>query len=177
MEEKMVFAGFGGQGVLFMGKLLAHAGMLAGKNVTWIPSYGPEMRGGTANCSVIISDNRIGSPTVDEPTIAVVMNGASFDKFVDKVKPDGDLFVNSSIVDRTTDRNDINIIKINANDLAYDNFQTSKLANVIVLGHLLAKKNILNKEIIFKAIDEMVGEKRPEMVEINKRAIELGMSV
>jgi len=175
VEERMIFAGFGGQGVLFAGKLLAYAGMVGDKNVTWIPSYGPEMRGGTANCSVIISDNRIGSPTVDKPTLTVVMNGASFDKFVGEVESGGFLFINSSIVDRIPERDDINIVEITANKLANDNFNSVKLANMVIIGSVLAKINIVDKELVFRALEEMVGRKRPEMVEVNKKAIELGM--
>jgi 2-oxoglutarate ferredoxin oxidoreductase subunit gamma len=176
MEHRLIFAGFGGQGVLFAGKLLAHAGMLDDKYVTWIPSYGPEMRGGTANCAVVISDKRIGSPVVDKPDLAVVMNKASFDKFHPKVKSGGSLIINTSIVKDEKYRDDINVIEVPANDLA-EECGSIKVANMIIVGSVNAGLNLLPIEKIFEALEDEVGNKRPELLPVNKDAVKMGMKL
>jgi len=169
---KYILAGFGGQGVLFIGKVLAQAGMLAKKNVTWIPAYGPEMRGGTANCSVIISDQKIGSPTVGRPDIAVVMNNASFAKFLPTVVPGGTLYVNSSMVTELGDREDINIVRLPVNDIAYELGQ-AKVANIVMLGAMQVRTPVLGEAIVIEALTEL-GGKKPELAELNGRAFRAG---
>ena len=129
METSIVISGFGGQGVLFAGQLLAYAGMDAGRHVTWIPSYGPEMRGGTAHCVVIISDEPIGAPTVARPDVAIVLNQPSFDKYVPLVKPGGLLVVNSSLIEAETERRDIDVVHVPANAIA-EEWGTAKMLNM-----------------------------------------------
>jgi 2-oxoglutarate ferredoxin oxidoreductase subunit gamma len=175
MEFSVVFAGFGGQGVLFSGRVLAQAAMMAGKDVTWITSYGPEMRGGTANCAVKISDKKIGAPVITNPSVAVVMNKASFDKFAPSVNNDGLLIVNTSIVKDVEYPKGIKILEVKANDIAHE-LGNDGTANMVVLGALIKATNILSKEEIFKALDEIIGEKRPHLLPINKKSIEAGMN-
>lgn len=175
MEFSVIFAGFGGQGVLFSGKILAQAAMMAGKNVTWITSYGPEMRGGTANCSVKISDKKIGAPVISNPKVAVVMNRASFEKFAPKVEPGGLLIVNSSIVKDVDYPSNVNTLIIPANEIAHE-IGADGAANMVVLGALIEKTNILTKDEIFTAIDEVVGEKRPQLIPLNQKAVEAGIN-
>ena len=131
--HKIVLAGFGGQGVLSLGQILAYAAMAEGKEVTWLPSYGPEMRGGTANCSVIIADKPIASPIVSNPTLLVAMNGPSLDKFADKVTPGGVILVNSSLIAQKVERKDVRVYYVPANEMALD-LGTAKAANIIMLG-------------------------------------------
>ena len=170
---KYIFAGFGGQGVLFAGKVTAQAGMLADRQVTWIPAYGPEMRGGTANCSVIISDKRIGSPTVAKPDIALVMNTASYHKFSGSVVSGGTLYVNSSIVPEFTAREDIRTVRVPVNDIAHQIGDT-KVANIVMLGVIQALTPSVPDAVLAKALMELAG-KRPELAELNLRAINMGM--
>ncbi len=176
MEHRLIFAGFGGQGVLFTGKLLAHAGMLDDKFVTWIPSYGPEMRGGTANCAVVISDKRIGSPVVDKPDLAVVMNKASFDKFHPRIKIGGTLIINTSIIKDEKYRDDINVVEVPANDMA-EECGSVKAANMIIAGSVNASLRLLPVEKVFEALENEVGKKRPELLPVNKEAIQMGMKL
>jgi 2-oxoglutarate ferredoxin oxidoreductase subunit gamma len=170
---KYLFAGFGGQGVLFIGKVMAQAGMIAKRQVTWIPAYGPEMRGGTANCSVIISNKRIGSPTVGKPDIALVMNEASYQKFLANVVPGGTLYVNSSIVPELPGREDIKIVRVPVNDIAHE-LGESKVANIVMLGVIQAITPSLEDAIIVKALVELAG-KKPELAELNSRAFNAGV--
>jgi len=174
-ETRITFAGFGGQGVLFTGKVVSYAGLLDGKEVSWMPSYGPEMRGGTANCGVCISDKLIGTPVVTEPDILVAMNAPSFDKFIDSVKPGGKVIVDSSLVDRETDRTDVEVFKIPATQLSKDE-DLSKLANMILLGKLLAVSGFTSEETLKTALEKSVPERNRHLVEPNMRAIKLGAS-
>ena len=172
---RLILAGYGGQGVLFMGKVLAQAGMTAGKHVSWIPSYGPEMRGGTANCSVVISDKKIGSPTVGKPDIAIVMNTASFERFVDTVIPGGTLYVNSSIVvenQQIPSREDIQIIYVPVNEMAHD-LGNDQVANIIMLGALQAITPVVSDDVFNKAMQELAG-KKPGLAELNAQALKAG---
>lgn len=173
MTEKMIFAGFGGQGVMFLGKMFAYAGMLEDKHVTWIPSYGPEMRGGTANCSVIVSDEEIGEPVVVKPTVLVAMNEPSLGRFLPSLQPGGLLVINSSLIDATPDRDDIRVLRIPANDLAREVGQAG-VANVVVLGALLRHLDIVSKESIVEAIKKNSPAGRPEVLETNLRALQAG---
>ncbi len=172
----MIFAGFGGQGLLFMGKVLAYTGMLLDKQVTWIPSYGPEMRGGTANCSVIISDEEIASPIVNRPDILVAMNKPSLDKFGSDVKDGGIIFVNTSIIKDVPEFKNCEVIEIPANDLAME-IGNVKSANMIVLGALLQKLNTITIEDVLKALTEIVPAGREKILELNKKAIEKGLNL
>lgn len=170
--KKYILAGFGGQGVLFIGKLLAQAGMQAGRQVTWIPSYGPEMRGGTANCSVIISEKKIGSPTVGKPDIALVMNEASYNKFLGKVIPGGILYVNSSLIPDQAGRPDIRIIRVPANEIAHS-LGGDAVANIVMLGAMQAVTPSLPDEILEGVLKDLAG-KKPELAELNLRALKAG---
>jgi len=169
---KYIFAGFGGQGVLFVGKVMAQAGMLSKQQVTWIPAYGPEMRGGTANCSVIISNKRIGSPTVAKPDIALVMNAASYHKFNSSVVPGGTLYVNSSMVPELPCRADIRIVRVPVNEIAHE-LGEAKVANIVMLGAIQAITPTVSDEILEKALMELAG-KKPELAELNIRALNAG---
>ncbi|HZW83652.1 MAG TPA: 2-oxoacid:acceptor oxidoreductase family protein, partial [Candidatus Deferrimicrobium sp.] len=167
-----ILAGFGGQGVLLVGKAIAQAGMLAGKKVTWIPAYGPEMRGGTANCSVIISDKKIGSPTVAKPDVALVMNTASYEKFLGSVLPGGTLFVNSSIIPELKARDDIKIYRVPVNDIAHE-LGNAKVANIVMLGVMQALAPSVPDEVMDQALMEL-GGKKPALAELNARALAAG---
>lgn len=170
METSIVISGFGGQGVLLAGQLLAYAGMDAGKNVTWIPSYGPEMRGGTAHCVVIISDNPIGAPIVNRPDIAVVLNQPSYDKYEKLVKPGGLLVVNSSLVDVHPSRDDIDVVQIPANAIA-EEWGTAKMMNMAALGALLASRPVLPLEVVKQALVDHLPATKQHLVEANLKVI------
>ena len=174
MNEKYLFAGFGGQGILFSGKVLAYKGLTDGKNVSWLPSYGPEMRGGTASCSVIVSDNPIGSPIVSNPEILIAMNLPSLDAYEDKVTSGGMIFVDSSLVDRKVKRTDVKAFYVPATKLASDN-GIPTLANMIIMGKVLAETNGFNDENgVRNALTKVISAKRADMLEINLNAMKLG---
>ena len=157
MMKQFIFAGFGGQGMLLIGKFLAMACMLDGKHVSWLPSYGPEMRGGTANCSVTVSDEPVGSPLVDMADCIVAMNRPSLDKFECKVKPGGVLVINSSIIDRKAERDDIKVVYCDAQRIAED-IKNPKGANVAILGSLMAAEPIVSDELMAEAIRIELGD-------------------
>jgi len=170
MEERIIIAGFGGQGVMAMGQLLTYSGMLEEKYVSWLPSYGPEMRGGTANCNVIISTDSIGSPVVVEATTALVLNKPSLDKFEKSVVPGGRLFINSSLIDRESNRNDINVYYIPANDIAGE-LGNNRVANMVMLGAYLEITKTVDVESIYKAFPEVFGASKAHLLPINKEAL------
>ncbi len=175
LDEQVIIAGFGGQGVMMMGKLLAHAGMIEHRHVTWLPSYGPEMRGGTANCHVIVSEHQIGSPVIAESTATIAMNLPSLDKFERVVKPGGLLLINSSLVERTPTRTDVNILEIPVNDMA--NQQGSlRVANMVMLGAYVALSHVVKKETIIAALQEVLGATKQHLLGINVRALEEGIA-
>ncbi|MBE2222721.1 MAG: 2-oxoacid:acceptor oxidoreductase family protein [Anaerolineae bacterium] len=176
METSIVISGFGGQGVLFTGQLLAYAGMDNDKHVTWIPSYGPEMRGGTANCTVIVSDDPVGSPLVAEPDVAVVLNLPSFEKYEGLVKPGGLLVVNSSIVNAETLRNDIEVVSVPANQIA-DELGSVKMMNMAALGALLAKRPFLTLSQVKQALDDHLPARKADLLEANKLVLQKGYEV
>ena len=151
MKKEFIFAGFGGQGMLLIGKFLAMACMLDGKHVSWLPSYGPEMRGGTANCSVIVSDAPVASPLVDKADVVVAMNRPSLDKFESHVKPGGTLVINSSLIDRKAERDDIDVVYCDATRIA-EEVGNPKGANVAILGALLQKAPVCSDELMGEAI-------------------------
>jgi 2-oxoglutarate ferredoxin oxidoreductase subunit gamma len=173
MQTEIIFAGFGGQGVLFGGQLLAYAGMDEGKEVTWIPSYGPEMRGGTANCTVVISDEEIGSPMVRNPQAVIAMNRPSLDKYEPLVKPGGVLIINTSMVDRKATRKDIKVIEVNANEEA-EKLGDQKMANMVLLGALLANLPFLPPQSIEKALKAHLPERHQKLLPKNYEALHLG---
>ena len=170
MVEKNIFAGFGGQGVLLMGQLLAAAGMMEGKHTTWVPSYGPEMRGGTANCSVMLSDEEIDSPLITRPTSLIVMNRPSLEKFEDKVVPGGSIFVNSSMIDVKVKREDVNAYYVPCNDLAAE-LGNNKVANMIMLGAYLGKSKCVDVETVLDALLEKLGQKKAKLIPLNREAL------
>ena len=174
MTKEFIFAGFGGQGMLLIGKFLAMACMLDGKHVSWLPSYGPEMRGGTANCSVIISDEDVASPMVDMADVIVAMNLPSLDKFENKVRPGGLLIVNNSIIDRKVERTDIDVVYCNAMHIA-EEVNNPKGANVAILGALMGKAPIVSLDKMMEAIKIELGEKKLRFLEGNKAALMAGM--
>ncbi len=165
-----MIAGFGGQGILFFGKLLAYSGMLEGKEVTWFPSYGAEVRGGTANCTVIISDEMIGSPVVRNPEILLVMNEASLKKFQQRVKKNGLLMFDSSLIRDPELRSDINVIGVPASEIAAS-IGSTKYANMVMLSALLAEMGILNEKSAAGALEELTPQKRRKSLDANKEAI------
>lgn len=174
--HEYLIAGFGGQGVLFTGKLLANIGLVSGKQVTWMPSYGPAMRGGVCNCSVCISDSLIGSPVVHIPQTLICMNGPSFDKFVPAVKKGGVAFIDSSIVDDKYAKDDITCHYVPATKLASDNGLPTNLGIVVMLGKMLKEAGLTDMGIIKKAIEESVTSTKSELVDNNIKAIELGFN-
>ena len=173
MTYEILLAGFGGQGILFAGKLLAYCALFEGKEISWLPSYGPEMRGGKCNCSVCISDEPIGSPQVLEPDLLVVLNGPSFEAFVPNVKPGGKVFADSSMIDAKTDRTDIETFYIPATQLADDN-NLAKGANIVLLGKLLHETGIFTFETVRKALEKNTPAKRAHTIANNMRALQLG---
>ena len=175
MTNQILLAGFGGQGILFMGKLLAYFGLYDDKEVSWLPSNGPEMRGGTCNCSVCISDDPIGSPLVDEPNILIVMNTPSYDKFINSVTEGGIAIIDSSLIESKCDRTDISCFYVPATTLANEN-GLKGMANIILLGKLLKETGLTSPETVKKAMEKVIPPKRANLIETNLKAIELGMS-
>ena len=169
MKKEFIFAGFGGQGMLLIGKFLAMACMLDGKHVSWLPSYGPEMRGGTANCSVIVSDDPVASPLVDMADVVVAMNRPSLDKFEAHVKPGGVLVINSSLIDRKAERTDIKVVYCDANRIA-ESVGNPKGAN----GALLQKAPVVDDEKMSEAIRIELGERKAKFLPGNMKALQAG---
>ncbi|AEH51886.1 2-oxoacid:acceptor oxidoreductase family protein [Pseudothermotoga thermarum] len=174
MTHSFIIAGFGGQGVMLMGQILAQAAMIEGKNVTWFPSYGPEMRGGTANCTVVISDEPVASPVVENPLELVVMNIPSLLKFEPKVKPSGYLFVNSSVVDRKPTRNDIQVFEIPVNDLA-EKLGNARVANMVMLGAVVQVTKCVKLDAVVEAIKYKLSSRGEQIVDLNIKAIYEGV--
>lgn len=173
MQKEIIIAGFGGQGILFAGKALAYTGMKNDYAVSWLPSYGPEMRGGTANCSVIISDAMIGSPLVTEATDVIAMNGPSFDKFEMAVVPGGTMYYDSSLISSKHKRTDISYVGIEATKIATDN-NMGKLANMLMIGKFIKESKAFTFEQLFDCIKGLTPKSKPELFEVNKKAIEMG---
>ena len=175
MTSEIILAGFGGQGILFAGKVLAYCGLTASKELSWLPSYGPEMRGGTANCSVCISDQPIGSPLVLEPNLLIAMNIPSYDKFIGTVKPGGKAFIDSTLIDEKTERTDIEAFYVPATQLAADN-NLNGMANIILLGKLIKETGLFDMELIRKALEKCIPPKKANLIESNLKAIEIGFN-
>jgi len=173
MKSEIISAGFGGQGVLLLGQLVAYAGMVEDRNVSWLPSYGPEMRGGTANCSVIVSSDPVGSPVVTEADAVLVLNKPSLDKFEGTLKPGGKLFINSSLINQKASRDDVDAYYIPANDIAAK-LGTGKAANMVMLGAYVAATGAVKKENIIKALAHIFGEKKAHLIPLNEKAFDEG---
>jgi 2-oxoglutarate ferredoxin oxidoreductase subunit gamma len=172
MLIKTIFAGFGGQGVLSMGLNLAQAAMVEGKNVTYLPSYGAEVRGGTANCTVAVSDEDIASPVASSPEFIVVMNKPSLFKFQNLLESGGVLFVNSSLIDAETTRGDIEVIRVSANTIA-EELGSPKAANMVMLGAFIKKSNLVSLETVIEELKNILGKKK-SLIEINTKALKTG---
>lgn len=170
LNHEILFAGFGGQGILSMGKFLAYAGMDLGYNVSWLPSYGPEMRGGTANCSVIVTEENIGSPIVTQASELVVMNRPSLDKFENAVVPGGLIITDSSLVNREVDRKDVTVLKVPASEIA-DSIGDKRIANMVLLGALITKTGMMSMDAL---LDALKGHGKESYFEMNKTALEKG---
>jgi 2-oxoglutarate ferredoxin oxidoreductase subunit gamma len=175
MQTEVIVAGFGGQGVLFTGQLLSYAAMDEGKAVTWIPSYGPEMRGGTANCTVVIADEEIGSPLVRNPRAVIAMNLPSLDKYEPSIQKDGLLVINGSMVNREVTRKDIRSVVVPANDIA-EELGDRKLTNMVLLGALLGNLDVLPLNALKKALQEHLPERHHKLLPLNYQALEKGAS-
>jgi len=168
-------SGFGGQGVLLAGTILARAGMIENRQVSWMPSYGPEMRGGTAHCNVTLSDNEIGSPLVDEPTVLIAMNGPSMERFAPGVAPGGTVIYNSSMIESPPERDDIVAIPVPANKIA-EELGSPKVANMVVLGALLEHQPIASREALYEAL-KLALKGNTKLFELDRKAIEAGADV
>jgi len=173
MQHGTVVAGFGGQGILFCGSVLAHAAMLEGREVSWMPSYGPEMRGGTAYCTVIIADRPIGSPMVDAADSVIVLNPPSLAKFEPLIVPDGLLVINSSLVEAEPTRADIEVLQMPCTQIARD-AGDDRLVSVVALGGLIARRPIVNHGAVYDAIREMLAGKKAHLIEADLAAFERG---
>ncbi len=174
MHEEVIISGFGGQGALFAGQLLTYTGLDEGWHVTWIPSYGPEMRGGTAHCIVIISDDDIGSPIIRQPSVCIVMNPPSMEKYEPLVRPGGLLVANSTLIRTKSERRDIDVLYVPANDLAAE-LGNVKMANVVLLGAMLGRRELLPIESVKRTFDTHIPERRRHIIEPNKRALDRGV--
>jgi len=174
MLEQIIISGFGGQGALFAGQLLTYAGLEEGRHVAWLPSYGPEMRGGTARCTVTVSDEPIGSPITDAPSAVITLNPPSLEMFEPKVLPDGLLIVNSSIAKEEVQRKDITSIRIPATDLAREEMGNERMANMILLGALVRATGVVSLDSVMKALKKNLPERRHHLLEPNRLALRKG---
>lgn len=176
MEQKIIIAGSGGQGILFLGKVIAYSAMKQGLEVTWFPSYGAEMRGGTANCMVVVSDELIGSPIVKNADYLIALNEASYKKFINRLVPNGYVIYDSSIIKNSNERKNINFYPIEASKEA-SLIANPKLANMILLGAFIKKSNLIDINKVLETINEIIPAKRKEMIEINNKLIMRGFSI
>ena len=172
-EERIIVAGYGGQGIVLMGKLLAYAGMLEGRNVTCLPSYGPEMRGGTANCMVTVSTSKIGSPYVTSPSSIIAMNLPSLDHFESMVEPGGCILVNGSLVKREVTRSDVTAASVQANWIA-EELGDVRVANMVALGAFAKVKSVLKLDSLINALEKVLSARRKEMLSLNREALRRG---
>lgn len=173
MTKQYLFSGFGGQGILFAGKLMAYKGLMEDKQVSWLPSYGPEMRGGTASCSVIVSDDPVGSPIVSNPDILIAMNLPSLDKYESAVVPGGIIFADSTLIERKVERTDVTTYYVPATGLASENGMPT-LANIILLGKILKVIGEFNEAGIEAALKKVISARHADMLETNRRALQIG---
>lgn len=176
MQENILIAGFGGQGVMSMGQMLCYGGMLEGREVSWLPSYGPEMRGGSANCMVIVSDVAIGSPVFSHPGCLMAMNLPSLDKFEPLVAPGGRVLINSSLISRKALRDDVDVRYIPANDIANE-LGNSRVAGMVMLGAYIQLAGVVDKESVLEALKKVLGEKKAGLIPMNRQAMERGAAL
>ena len=173
MTYETIMAGFGGQGLLFSGKVLAHAALIEGRELSWLPSYGPEMRGGTCNCSVIVSDEPVGSPIIAHPNVLMVMNEPSLDKFEDTVAAGGTIFVDSSLIARKVKRTDVDVVYIPATQMAKE-MEATSLANMIILGAIVEKLGLVKGETVVTALKETISARKAALLDLNLKAVAAG---
>ncbi|HXL01621.1 MAG TPA: 2-oxoacid:acceptor oxidoreductase family protein [Candidatus Atribacteria bacterium] len=176
MHHEILIGGFGGQGILFLGRVLATAGMIEGYEVSWFPSYGPEMRGGTASCTVIISEEEIGATVTDHPDICIVMNEPSFRRFSPLVRRGGLLVVNSSLIRENCSRRDIEILQVPANELAGKEVGVAETTNMVILGALIARQPVVSFSAVKKALEKILVGKKANLLSVNFKALEVGKS-
>ncbi len=177
MNLEAIFAGFGGQGVMLMGQLLAYSGMYEGKNVSWFPSYGPEMRGGTANCSVVVTDGEVGSPVLSEPSVLVAMNRPSMERFEATLIPGGTLFYNSTLIEVQPKRTDIQVVAVPANAIASE-LGNSRVANMVMMGAILKHTGIVHADTVMNVLTaKVLTGKKKDLVTINRAALDKGMEL
>ena len=176
MTQELIIAGFGGQGVMSMGQLLAYAAMLEGKKVTFLPSYGPEMRGGTANCTVVISDEAVGSPVISDPSTLIAMNLPSLDRFELTVRPGGFIVVNSSLIERKVQRDDVTSVRVPANDIAQE-LGNLRVANMVALGAYLGKSKAVGFDAIIESLKKALPARRHDLIPLNRQALERGAAL
>jgi 2-oxoglutarate ferredoxin oxidoreductase subunit gamma len=175
MQSEVMFAGFGGQGILLSGKILAYAAMQEGAEVAWIPSYGPEMRGGTAYCTVVVSDRPIGSPIIKNPRHLVAMNRPSLEKFAAVVKPGGVILINTSLIPIDSGRTDVDELKIAAVDIA-GKVGTTKAANIVALAAFVARSKVVNLKTLVACVKEEFAKKSAKVIDLNLKAIDAGIA-
>ena len=173
MTYETIMAGFGGQGLLFSGKVLAYAALLENRELSWLPSYGPEMRGGTCNCSVIVSDEPVGSPIIAHPNVLMVMNEPSLDKFEATVAPGGTVFVDSSLIPRKVGRSDVDVVYIPATQMAAE-MEAASLANMIILGAIVEKLKCVKPETVVAALKHTISARKANLLDLNLKAVEAG---
>ena len=175
MYFDVVMAGFGGQGVMLIGNLLAYAAMNSGKNVTFFPSYGVEMRGGTANCTVVISDEEIGSPIVGNPKSLIIMNKPSLDKFQPRLEKGGLLIFNSSLIDeKEVKRDDINVVNLPMNDMSMEISSSPRLANMIAIGAFVKLTDVVDLDVLKTSLNNVISERNQKFIPDNIKAIDFG---
>jgi len=175
MQHDVIMAGFGGQGILLIGKILAYAGMNEGRQVSWLPSYGPEMRGGTCNCTVVISDRPVGSPVIRSPRAVLAMNLPSLEKFEPDLRPGGVLLINTSLINRSAERDDVTVVEVRANDIANE-LGNPRSANMVVLGAYLGATGAVSMDKVEAVVRDNFAAK-PKLVELNLRALHRGFEI
>ncbi|MDD4796201.1 MAG: 2-oxoacid:acceptor oxidoreductase family protein [Eubacteriales bacterium] len=176
MQQQLVISGFGGQGVMSLGQVLAYAGMMADKQVSWLPSYGPEMRGGAAYCHVILSDEAVGSPIITQADTLIAMNGPSLDAFESMVAPGGHLLINSSLIARKSARTDVDVHYVPANDIANE-LGNVRVAGMVVLGAYIELTRIVDLDTLVDALRQVLGEKKEKLIPVNRAAMQRGMEL
>ena len=176
MTDNIIITGFGGQGILFAGKILAYAALIKGKQLSWLPSYGPEMRGGTANCHVIISDEPVGSPIIITPNILISMNKPSLEKFENDVVPGGTIIYDSTLIDRNVSRDDVTVVAVEATGIATKEAKAN-MANMIMLGALLKATNIFTLDEIRAGVEKAVPPTKKDLIDYNMKLIERGYNI
>ena len=172
-HHEIVIAGFGGQGLLFIGKVLAYAGLVEQRQLSWLPSYGPEMRGGTANCNVILSDDPVGSPIVQHPNVLIVMNTPSLDKYEKTVTPGGKIFVDSTLITRKVERDDVDVFYVPATQIAKEQ-GLGNLANMILFGAVIRETGCIKEETVEDALKHVIPARKADLLGVNLKAIEIG---